>query len=89
MRHYMVAKKVADDRLVASSLDHTILRPGRLTDEPGSGRIRTQFSDGSGFDISRRNVALCIAAALDSMTARNQIVDLLDGDQPVSALFSN
>jgi uncharacterized protein YbjT (DUF2867 family) len=89
MRHYMVAKKVADDRLIASSVDHTILRPGRLTDEPGSGKVRTRFSGGNGFDISRQNVARCIAAALESPAARNQVVDLLDGDQLISTLFSD
>jgi uncharacterized protein YbjT (DUF2867 family) len=87
MRPYMIAKKVADDRLVASSVAHTILRPGRLTDEPGSGKIRTRFSAGEGFDISRANVAQCITAALESPAAKNQVVDLLDGDQPISTLF--
>ena len=89
MRHYMVAKKVADDRLIASSVAHTILRPGRLTDEPGSGKVRTEFSGGEGFDISRQNVALCISAALESSAARNQVAVLLDGDQLVSTLFSD
>ena len=87
MRHYMVAKKVADDRLIASSVAHTILRPGRLTDESGSGKVRTEFGGGKGFDISRQNVALCILAALDSALARNRVVDLLDGDQPIDSLF--
>ncbi len=89
MRHYMVAKKVADDRLIASSVPHTILRPGRLTDLPASGKIRTQFEAGDGFDISRANVARCIAAAFESPAAKNQVVDLLDGDQPISTLFAN
>jgi uncharacterized protein YbjT (DUF2867 family) len=88
MRHYMIAKKVAYDRLIASSVAHTILRPGRLTDEPGSGKIRTRFSGGEGFDISRQNVAQCITAALESPGAKNQVVDLFDGDQLISTLFS-
>jgi len=87
MRHYMVAKKVADDRLISSSVAHTILRPGRLTDEPGSGTVRTEFAGGEGFDISRQNVALCILAALESASSRNRVVDLLDGDQPIASLF--
>ena len=87
MRHYMVAKKVADDRLISSSVPHTILRPGRLTDEPGSGTVRTELAGGEGFDISRQNVALCILAALESASSRNRVVDLLDGDQPIASLF--
>lgn len=88
MRHYMVAKRVADDRLIASPIAHTILRPGRLTDEPATGRVRTDPSTGSGYDISRENVALCIAESLESERARGRIVDLLDGEMPIAEIFS-
>ena len=37
MRPYLQAKKDADDALMASGLDWTIVRPGRLTDAPGRG----------------------------------------------------
>ncbi len=88
MRHYFVAKKLADDRLRASSIPWTILRPGRLTDTAGSGRVTTDVSRASGFDISRENVADCIAAALRQPSARGQVVDLLDGDQPIGEIFA-
>lgn len=84
LRHYMVAKKLADEHLVRSGIPHTILRPGRLTDSPASGRVR---SDAGGVDVSRGNVALCIAAALDQSGPRNRVVDLLDGDTPIGELF--
>ena len=87
MRHYFVAKKLADDRLRESEVPWTILRPGRLTDEPGSGRVLTDMSHASGVDISRENVADCIAAALTQPASRGQIVDLLDGNQPIGDLF--
>ena len=87
MRHYFVAKKLADDRLRASSIPWTILRPGRLTDAPGSGRVTTDLSRASGVDISRENVADCIAVALQRPASRGQVVDLLDGDQPIRDLF--
>ena len=64
MRHYFVAKKLADERLLASSVASTILRPGRLTDAPGSGRVTPEVAAAKGFDVSRENVAECIAAAL-------------------------
>src|SRR3954471_21852371 len=35
MRPYLEAKRDADDALMASGLDWTIVRPGRLTDAPG------------------------------------------------------
>ena len=37
---YLRAKGKADAALAASGLDYTIVRPGRLTDDPGTGRIR-------------------------------------------------
>ena len=36
---YLRAKGKADDDLRASGLDYTIVRPGRLTDDPGTGRV--------------------------------------------------
>jgi uncharacterized protein YbjT (DUF2867 family) len=88
MRHYMVAKKLADDRLIASAVVHTILRPGRLTDDPATGHVRTDLASGSGYDVSRENVALCILESLESRAARGRIVDLLDGEVPISRIFS-
>jgi uncharacterized protein YbjT (DUF2867 family) len=87
MRHYFVAKKLADDRLRASALPYTILRPGRLSDDPASGRVRCDPDLGQGVDISRGNVALCIEAALASETSKGRVVDLLDGELPIESLF--
>ena len=53
----------------------------------GSGRVTTDVSRASGVDISRENVADCIAAALQRPASRGQVVDLLDGDQPIGDLF--
>jgi uncharacterized protein YbjT (DUF2867 family) len=88
MRHYFVAKKLADERLRASSVAHTILRPGLLSDEPATGCVRVDAAVGSGHKISRENVALCVLASLDHPEARGQTIDLLDGDTPIATLFS-
>jgi uncharacterized protein YbjT (DUF2867 family) len=87
MRHYMVAKLLADQRLIESSVAATILRPGRLTDTAGSGLVRTSITAGEGFDISRENVADCILEALRQPPAVNRVVDLLDGDTPIADVF--
>ena len=87
LRHYLVAKKLADDRLRASPVASTILRPGRLTDEPGSGKVRTDAAAGAGFDISRENVADCVVAALGSSASHRGVLDLLDGNLPIDQLF--
>jgi uncharacterized protein YbjT (DUF2867 family) len=88
MRHYFVAKKLADERLLASSVPATILRPGRLTDERGSGRIASPVASAPGIDVSRENVADCIAASLREPRARGRIVELLDGETAIAELFS-
>lgn len=88
LRHYMVAKALADQRLLESSVSATILRPGRLTDGAGSGRVRTRVEDGEGFDISRENVADCVLAALRRPPAVHRVVDLLDGDTPIDEVFA-
>lgn len=86
LRHYMVAKLLADRRLLESPIPATILRPGRLTDEPGSGRVRTTAA-GEGFDISRENVADCVLEALRHAPSEDRIVDLLDGGTPIEEVF--
>ena len=88
MRHYFVAKKLADERLRASSVAHTILRPGLLTDEPATGMVRVDAAAGSGHKISRENVALCILASLNHPESRGQTIDILDGDTPIATLFA-
>src|SRR5918997_1176834 len=40
MRPYLQAKADADEALVGSGLADTIVRPGSLTDDPGTGRVR-------------------------------------------------
>ncbi|MDG2335192.1 MAG: SDR family oxidoreductase [Myxococcota bacterium] len=87
MRHYMVAKLLADQHLFESSLRSTILRPGRLTNQAGSGRVRTK-TEGQGSEISRENVADCIVEALRHPSASNRVVDLLDGDVPIEKVFA-
>ena len=86
---YMVAKKAADDYLRASRVPYTVLRPGRLTDEPGSGTVSTAFEATGPKAISRENVADCILAALaSSVQERGRVLDLVDGDRPIQELFA-
>ena len=84
----MVAKLLADQRLIESNVAATVLRPGRLTDEVGSGRVRTSVAAGDGFDISRENVASCILEALRQPSRINRVVDLLDGDTLIRDVFA-
>jgi uncharacterized protein YbjT (DUF2867 family) len=82
---YITAKTAAEDDLRSRDLDWTILRPGRLTDAPATGRIRLAAPPVSTGAISRADVAAVIAALLDEPGARHQTLELIGGDTPVAA----
>jgi uncharacterized protein YbjT (DUF2867 family) len=82
---YITAKTAAEDDLRSRDLDWTILRPGRLTDAPASGRIRLAASPVPAGAISRADVAAVIAALLDEPGTGHQTLELVGGDTPVAA----
>ena len=64
MRPYLQAKKDADDALMASGLDWTVVRPGRLTDEPGTGTVDAARALGRRGEITRDDTALALLETL-------------------------
>lgn len=83
MRPYLEAKAAADDRLRESGLDYTIIRPGRLTDDAGTGRIAAARSLGRRGEIPREDVALALAMTLEVEATRGETIDILAGETPV------
>jgi uncharacterized protein YbjT (DUF2867 family) len=79
---YLRAKAGADRALQASSLDYTIVRPGALTDEPGSGLVEVGESLDRG-EVPRADVAAVIAAALVSPNAIGKTFELMSGETPI------
>jgi nucleoside-diphosphate-sugar epimerase len=88
MRHYLVAKMIADRELKLSGLDFTIVRPGRLTDEKGTGKVRVGADIGYG-SITREDTAATVVACLDAPHTIGQTFCVLNGDTPVSDALSN
>src|SRR5215813_11582734 len=82
---YITAKTAAEDDLRSRDLDWTILRPGRLTDAPATGRIRLAAPPVPAGTISRADVAAVIAALLDEPGTRHRTLELVGGDSPVAA----
>mgnify|MGYP001944716313 FL=1 len=82
---YVEAKRAADDDLRGRSLetDWTILRPGRLTNEPGTGRVRLAPKVEKA-EISREDVAAVIVALLDEPATIGQVLELVAGDTPIT-----
>ncbi|MEU7257797.1 SDR family oxidoreductase [Streptomyces rimosus] len=82
---YLRAKGAADaDVRSRSGLDWTILRPGRLTDDPGTGLVRLAESTGRS-EIPRDDVAAVLAALLDEPATTGRTLELISGDTPVEA----
>jgi len=84
---YLQAKAKADHELQASGLDHTIVRPGRLTDDPGTGRVRVgeRLERGA---VPRDDVAAVLYAVLDEHLASGSTFDLVSGDEDVATALS-
>jgi uncharacterized protein YbjT (DUF2867 family) len=79
---YLRAKGAADADLAArAGLDWTILRPGRLTDEPGTGLVRLAVRTGRGA-IPRDDVA-AVLLALVGTPAAGMTWELVAGTTPV------
>ena len=84
MRPYIEAKAEADRYLMASGLDYTIVRPGSLTDDPGTGRVRVSADLGRRGQIPRDDVAAVIAAVLDAPNTIGVTFEAFSGDLPVA-----
>ncbi len=85
MRPYLEAKAAADSALETSGLAWTIVRPGRLTNEPGTGTVDLAPLLGRRGDIPRDDVAVVLYHCLFAgNTVRGQF-DLLSGTEPAEA----
>src|SRR5215469_4889033 len=82
---YITAKAAAEADLRSRDLDWTILRPGRLTDAPPTGRIRLAPPPVPRGAVPRADVAAVIVALLASPATRDQTLELVGGDTPVAA----
>ena len=79
---YVEAKRDADVALRESGLDWTILRPGRLTDDEGTGLVTLGDSVESGA-IPRADVAAVVVAVLDDPRAIGRQWNVVGGQTPV------
>ena len=80
---YLRAKLAAEDDLRRRALDWTVLRPGRLTDEPGTGRVRLAPTVERG-DVPRDDVASVLAALIDAPASAGAVLELVGGTTSVS-----
>lgn len=81
-RIYLQAKAEVDAVLRDSDLDWTIVRPGRLTDESGTGLVSIA-RELERADIPRADVAAVLAEALDRPGTAGLQFDVTSGNDPI------
>lgn len=87
--HYAEAKAAADAYLRGTDLDWTILGPGKLTDDPATGKIATNEDMSSAVrDTSRENVAWMAEAVLNATNTIGATINFVDGDTPIDAVIA-
>ena len=79
---YLRAKAEADQAVMASSLAWTVVRPGPLTDAPGTGTVRLE-TEPFRADVTRDDVARVVAATLAEPRSAGLKLYVADGDAPV------
>lgn len=85
---YLRAKGAADaDLRSRKDLDWTILRPGRLTDDPGTGRVDLATKVERG-DVSRDDVAIVLCHLLTTPATAGLTLELVNGDVEVTDAIS-
>lgn len=89
LEHYLKAKAEADKYLRNSGLNFTIVRPGRLTDDMGLGKVKlAKKLDGPG-EISRDDVAFLLVMSLADPLVRNMAFEAVEGEEPIKSAMIN
>jgi uncharacterized protein YbjT (DUF2867 family) len=84
MRPYFLAKGEADAALRASDLAWTVVRPGSLTDDAGTGRVAAAEHLGRWGSIPRDDVAAVLATVLAEGLAVRRTFEVISGDTPIA-----
>ncbi|HET6954338.1 MAG TPA: SDR family oxidoreductase [Acidimicrobiales bacterium] len=84
MRPYFAAKADAEAALRASGLAWTIVRPGSLTDEHGTGRVTVAEHLDRWGSVPRDDVAAVLLATLVGAAATGRTIEVVSGDLPVA-----
>ncbi|KQP56509.1 SDR family oxidoreductase [Agreia sp. Leaf283] len=80
---YLRAKSEADSAVRQRDLDWTIIRPGALTDDPGTGLVHLAESTGRG-SIPRADVAALVYCSLVDGVGLHAQFEAIEGDDPVA-----
>ncbi|MEM7314085.1 MAG: SDR family oxidoreductase, partial [Planctomycetota bacterium] len=88
IRHYMRAKRAADDHLMASGLSYTICRPVSLSNEAGTGRVSLAKSVDPSGELAREDLADVLIDAMTHSALQNCVVELGPGSTPIDVAIA-
>jgi len=83
LQEYLQAKQNADNYLKDSGVNYSIVRPGALTNNNGSGKIKLEKKFDDFGEISRADVAKTLVEVLDAKTRINETFEILSGDTEI------
>jgi uncharacterized protein YbjT (DUF2867 family) len=83
MKPYYEAKADADKAVMESGLDYTIVRPGGLTNDPGTGKVQIAERLEGGGSVTRDDVAAVLAEVLRADNTIGKAFDLLNDRTPI------
>ncbi|GAK04271.1 hypothetical protein JCM19037_2660 [Geomicrobium sp. JCM 19037] len=81
--YYSAAKHYADEWLMRSGLDYTVIRPGGLTNDRGNGQIKVAKEVERG-EIPREDVAETILASLKDEGTIGKDFDMISGTDDIA-----
>lgn len=83
LKSELLAKRRGEAALAESGMSYTIIRPGELTDEPGTGLVEAApLLQGTG-NIPREDVASAVLAALENPELSGCSFEIVSGNQPL------
>jgi len=85
---YLRAKAQADQAVMASDRDWTVVRPGALTNDPGTGLVRIETDPFRG-RIPRDDVAAVLAAVLEGDRASRRVIYVNGGEDPIEQALAS
>ncbi|MCG1036802.1 SDR family oxidoreductase [Polaribacter sargassicola] len=89
LQEYLQAKHNADEYLKQSKLPFTIVRPGSLTNNKGSGKIELKHKLNKQGEISRDDVAQTLVSVLHDTAGANDTFEIIKGDTLISKALPN
>ncbi|WP_413380277.1 SDR family oxidoreductase [Alkalihalobacillus sp. 1P02AB] len=89
IRHYLVAKKLADDHLKRSNLNYTIVRPGSLSNDEPLGKIKLEEEiKNRDNTITRADVAKVLVSVLEKENTYRKTFEILNGEEEIESALN-